>query len=123
MAPKDTRPPALLVKGVRSYRDTVRAIKDHMDPAEFGKNAHFVRSRKDDLIIRFDANEEFESELIRVLEKLASLGPEVIRNVVSLGTLEKMLILDLDHSISEDEIQTTIRAAVPEKFRGTVRIS
>lgn len=45
-APKATRPPALLVKGENSYRDTVEAIKDHIDPGEFGR-IRFVKSRKE----------------------------------------------------------------------------
>lgn len=72
------------MKEVKLYQATIKAIREYMDPAEFGRNLHFVRSKKGDLLIRFNRNREIEKGLVRVRDKLFSLGPEVVRRVVSL---------------------------------------
>lgn len=66
-------------------------------------------------MIKFDRNKDIEKELARVRDKLSSLGPEVIRRVVTLGRLDKIQILDIDPSTSEQEVLGSHKAAVPRK--------
>lgn len=122
-AHKDPRPPALLVKGVKPYPDLISAIKEHMSPEEFGGDTHFVKSRRGELLIRFAHNDRIEGNIRRVRNKLLDMGPEIIKNVVTLGRLDRILILDLDPSATVDEILGSLRAAVPKKQRGIIRVA
>lgn len=62
------KPPALLVRGSKLYAETVKAIKDRIDPREF-ENAHFNKSRTGDLLIRFTNSQSVEEELKKKGEK------------------------------------------------------
>lgn len=113
----------MLVKGAKPYNETVRAIKDLMGPAELGNKIHFVKSRNAELIIRFETSEEMVEELARVPEKLFFLGPDVIKNVVILGRLDRVIILDIDPSTNEEEVLLALRAATPKKLRAMIKVS
>lgn len=116
------KPPALLVRGAKSYTETVKAIKDRIDPKDF-ENAHFNKSLKGDLLIRFTNTQSVEEELRKMREKLADAGPEIIQNVISLGRLDRILIIDIDPSITEVELLEALKVAVPEKYREIVRMN
>lgn len=109
------------MRGSGSYSDTVKAIRDRINPKEF-ENAHFNRSQKGDLLIRFKNSQSVEDEIRRMREKLVGTGPE-IQNVISLGRLDRFLIIDIDPSITETELLETLKTLAPEKLRDTVRIN
>lgn len=46
-AVRTPKPPALLVKGPKSYSDMVKNIKEKIDPKDFDYNVHFNRSRRE----------------------------------------------------------------------------
>lgn len=123
LAVKAPRLPALLVKGPKPYVDMVKNIKESLDPKDFDYNVHFNRSRKGEMLIRFDNNETREEEIKRMKSKLSDLGSEVVRSVAILGRLDRILILDLDPSITEDDILKALKAMVPEKWRETIKIN
>lgn len=117
-----SKPPALLVKSARSYPEVVKTIKDHMSPGEFDNNVHFNKSRKGELLIRFTNSQTIDDDLKNVRGKLSDMGPEVIRKVVTLGRLDRILILDIDPSITEDEILEALRKAAPPKTREYIKL-
>lgn len=47
----------------------------------------------------------------------------MVRSVATLGRLDRILILDLDPSITEDEILEALKAMVPENWRETIKIN
>lgn len=51
------------------------------------------------------------------------MGSEVIRSLVNLGRLDRILILDIDPSINEEEILNALRAVTPKKSQGMVKLS
>lgn len=117
------RPPALLVKGPKSYTDMVKDIKENMDPKEFDHNVHFNRSRKGELIMRFTNNETREAEIRKMKVKLSDLGSGVVGSVAALGRLDRILILDLDPSITEKELLEALQRTVPDNFKETIRVN
>lgn len=56
-------------------------------------------------------------------DKLADMGPEIIQNVITLGKLDRILIIDIDPSIVEVELLKALKAVVPEKYREIIRIN
>lgn len=64
-----------------------------------------------------------EEDQRKMRTKLADMGPEVIRNVVTLDRLDRILLLDIDPSITEGEILEALKAAAPMRLRETIRIN
>lgn len=54
---------------------------------------------------------------------MSDMGPEVIQNVVTLGRLDRIIILDIDPSTTEDEILEALMKIAPAKFREYIRIN
>lgn len=119
----DSRPPALLVKGARPYPEVVKAIKERVDPCEFSDNVHFNKSRNGDLLIRFTNSESIGEEIKKMKSKLSDLDPDVIRNVSTLGRLDSLLILDIDPSITKEELLEALRRITPAKIRDNIKIN
>lgn len=120
-AVRNSKPPALLVRGPKPYPKIVKAIKERIDSKDFGNNVHFNKPRK--LLIRFTNNKTIEEELKRMRDKLSDMGPEVIRNMITLGRLDRILILDIDPSTAGVEILEVLKAIAPEKLKETIRIN
>lgn len=119
----DSRPSALLVKGVRPYPEVVKAIKEGVDPGEFSDNVHLNKSRKRDLLIRFTNSQSIGDEIKKMKSKLSDMGPGVIRNVSTLGRLDSLLILDIDPSITKEELLEALRKITPAKIRDNIKIN
>lgn len=117
-----TRSSALLVRGTKSYTNTVKAIKGRINPKEF-ENVHFNKSRKGELLIRFSNTQTVEDELKSMRDKLADISPEMIQNAITLGRLDRILIKDIDPTIVEPELLEALKAIVPEKYKGIIRIN
>lgn len=122
-APKKAKPPALLVKGTKSYPETIKAIKDRMDPRELGNDVHFTKTKKGELLVRFANNDRIEEGLRKVKNKLTAMGPEVVRKVTTLGRLDRLLILDIDPSTGEEDVLDALKAVVPRNLKGMIRLS
>lgn len=55
--------------------------------------------------------------------KLLDIGSEVIQSVVTLSRLDRVLILDIDPSVTEGKLSEALKATVPEKFKDTTCIN
>lgn len=56
-------------------------------------------------------------------DKLANMGPETISNTITLGRLDRILIVDIDPTITEAELLEALKEKVPEKYREIIRIN
>lgn len=106
----NSKPPALLMRGSKPCPETVKAIRERIDLKDF-VNVHFNKSRKGELLIRFTNIQTIEEELKRMRDKLSDMGPEVIKNVITLGKLDRIIILDIDPSIAEVELLEALKTA------------
>lgn len=50
------------------------------------------------------------------------MGPEVVKNVTTLGRLDKLLILDTDPSIGKDEILDALRSVAPRNLKDMISV-
>lgn len=119
----DSKPPALLLRDAKSHPEVMKTIKEHMNPGEFNNNIHFNKSRKGELLIRFTNSQTIDEDLKKVRNQLSDMGPEAIRNVVTRGRLDHILILEVDPSTTEDEILEALRKTTPPKTREYIRIN
>lgn len=111
--------PAVLVrnKDGASYAETVAAFKSAVDPTSLGANiAKIRRTREGHALIELSKSATSHAAAGRLSSAIAREAGERVGAVMQLGTLAEVEILDLDPTVSREEVLNALKAAVPSNM-------
>lgn len=107
--------PAVLIKGREgaSYAETVRAIKNVVNPAVLGVNISKMRmTREGHLLLEVKDGDDSVKKAEVLKEAVVNLASDHVSAVAQLGGRAEVEILDLDPAVDEKDVRTALQGAI-----------